>query len=690
MLRDPVTLKTGLDFGAEVWNLEMFTGNLPVQRNTMKPHKLTTIFLPIALLALFAGNIVAAPMGTAFTYQGRLADGGNPAQGIYDLRFTIYDSATTGNAVAGPLTNSPVGVTNGLFTTALDFGTGVFAGDARWLEIGVRSNGVAADFTLLSPRQPLTPAPYALFAPSANMANSASNVLDVLPGGLLSGTYSNALNFNNPANSFSGNGSQLTGIGTSALADNSVTSAKILDGAVATADIADSAVTTAKLADNSVTSAKIVDGTITSADIGDGQVATVDLAANAVTTAKLADSSVTSAKIVDGTVSTADLADSAVTTVKLADNSVTSAKIVDGTITSADIGDGQVATVDLAANAVITAKLADSSVTSLKIVDGSVSNVDIADLAINTAKLADNSVTSAKIVDGTITTADLAANAVTTAKLADSSVTSAKIVDGTVTSSDLASDSGSLYYVTGGHADVNAGKIGIGTPSPQATLDVLDAYGTNDTGTIHVGGSGANGDAKLVKFGDGSYVYVGEVGADDRMQLCAAGFVFTNASGNGAVGIGRGAASNQLEVEGNASKTSAGSWLANSDARIKTDIVTVTNALDTLGKVRLVSFRYTDNYRAKHPSIEDRPYLNVVAQEFQRVFPDYVKSSGEPLDGQDILQVDSYPLTVYSAAAVQELNRKLEQSLKAKDAEIELLKARLAAVEELVQVTLHK
>ena len=116
-----------------------------------------------------------------------------------------------------------------------------------------------------------------------------------------------------------------------------------------------------------------------------------------------------------------------------------------------------------------------------------------------------------------------------------------------------------------------------------------------------------------------------------------------------------------LEVGGNASKSVAGSWLANSDARIKTGIATVTNALETLNQVRLVSFRYTDSYRTAHPGIDNRSYLNVVAQEFARVFPDYVKGSGEKLpDGSEILQVDSYPLTIYSAAAIQELSQKME------------------------------
>jgi hypothetical protein len=150
---------------------------------------------------------------------------------------------------------------------------------------------------------------------------------------------------------------------------------------------------------------------------------------------------------------------------------------------------------------------------------------------------------------------------------------------------------------------------------------------------------------------------------------------------NGDVGIGREPIANILEINGNASKSVAGNWLANSDRRIKTDIQTITNARDTLERVRLVNFRYADDYRAAHSEIVDHRYLNVIAQEFREVFPDHVKSSGEKLpDGSELLQVDTYPLTIYSAAAVQELNRELKQKQKA----IEELTARLDRLEQIV------
>jgi len=160
--------------------------------------------------------------------------------------------------------------------------------------------------------------------------------------------------------------------------------------------------------------------------------------------------------------------------------------------------------------------------------------------------------------------------------------------------------------------------------------------------------------------------------------------VFDNTAGaarltilpDGKVGIGRPPAANIFEVEGTASKSAAGDWLANSDARIKKKVETIGSALATIDKVRLVSFEYTDEYRAAHPSIEARSYMNVIAQEFAEVFPDHVKGSGEKVPGSDdeVLQVDPYPLTIYSAAAIQELHA----MLRAKDAQLADQGARLA------------
>lgn len=150
----------------------------------------------------------------------------------------------------------------------------------------------------------------------------------------------------------------------------------------------------------------------------------------------------------------------------------------------------------------------------------------------------------------------------------------------------------------------------------------------------------------------------------------------------GRVGIQRTPAANNLEVQGNASKTTAGNWLANSDRRIKDDIQPITGAIEKLGKVHLVDFQYSEAYRQAHPEVGDKRYLNVIAQEFAEIFPEHVQNSGEKLpDGSPILQVDTYPLTIYSAAAVQELAKENE-ALKKKLAEQE---ERLKKLEALIK-----
>ncbi|MFQ5460845.1 MAG: hypothetical protein ACE5EL_08630, partial [Anaerolineae bacterium] len=102
--------------------------------------------------------------GTAFTYQGRLTDGGVAADGVYDFRLQLYDQATGGTA-SGEVVIDDLTVSGGLFAAALDFGAGAFSGDARWLALAVRPGADTGAYTDLSPRQPLTPAPYALALP---------------------------------------------------------------------------------------------------------------------------------------------------------------------------------------------------------------------------------------------------------------------------------------------------------------------------------------------------------------------------------------------------------------------------------------------------------------------------------------------------------------------------------------------
>src|SRR5262245_60180830 len=104
-----------------------------------------------------------AALGTSFTYNDSLNNGGSPANGNFEFQFKLFDSASGGSQFDSTQTRTAV-ATNGQFSVKLDFGTSAFTGQTRFLEIAIRPAGSGAAFTTLSPRQELTAAPYALYS----------------------------------------------------------------------------------------------------------------------------------------------------------------------------------------------------------------------------------------------------------------------------------------------------------------------------------------------------------------------------------------------------------------------------------------------------------------------------------------------------------------------------------------------
>src|SRR5712692_4759084 len=160
------------------------------------------LVVAVALCSSFTPVNLTRAQGTAFSYQGRLVENGAAANGLYDLSFSAWVAASGPSQVGGTLSTNGVPVSNGLFTLTLDFGPGIFTGPDRWLEIVVRTNGSGA-FATLAPRQKLTATPYAI---------TAGNLTGVVPNAGVGGTYSSAVTFNNPANSFTGNGGGLSNV----------------------------------------------------------------------------------------------------------------------------------------------------------------------------------------------------------------------------------------------------------------------------------------------------------------------------------------------------------------------------------------------------------------------------------------------------------------------------------------------
>lgn len=122
----------------------------------------------------FACSVMAAPTGTAFTYQGQLKQSGGVVNDTCDFQFSLWNALTTpsGTQVGSDLMfagGQAIEVINGLFTAQLDFGAVPFDGNGRWLQIAVRcptwhGQGTQPPYTTLDPRQPITIAPYAMYA----------------------------------------------------------------------------------------------------------------------------------------------------------------------------------------------------------------------------------------------------------------------------------------------------------------------------------------------------------------------------------------------------------------------------------------------------------------------------------------------------------------------------------------------
>lgn len=136
----------------------------------MKTTKILLIWI-LVLGLIFSWTKVseAAPLGTAFTYQGRLYDNNEVANGLYDFQFKLYDSNSGAIQLGNDVNQADIDVIDGSFTVELDFGS-VFNGNERWLEIGIRpgEQNDPSVYTVLNPLVEIKAAPYALYALAGN------------------------------------------------------------------------------------------------------------------------------------------------------------------------------------------------------------------------------------------------------------------------------------------------------------------------------------------------------------------------------------------------------------------------------------------------------------------------------------------------------------------------------------------
>ena len=216
-------------------------------------------------------------------------------------------------------------------------------------------------------------------------------------------------------------GTKLDGIESNAKDDQTASDIKtLLQSSKLTVDeIANNAITTAKINADAVDGTKIADDSINSEHYVNGSIDTAHIANQQITSDKLADNSVLTAKIQNGNITEDKLATGSVTNAKIGTGAVATAAIADDAVTNAKIGSGAVGTTELANNAVTTSKIADDAITNAKIADDAIDSAQIADGAIDTVHIADLNVDTSKINTNAVTTAKIADNAVSFAKLED-------------------------------------------------------------------------------------------------------------------------------------------------------------------------------------------------------------------------------------------------------------------------------
>ncbi|MEZ4874819.1 MAG: tail fiber domain-containing protein [Flavobacteriaceae bacterium] len=232
-------------------------------------------------------------------------------------------------------------------------------------------------------------------------------------------------------------------------------------------------------------------------------------------------------------------------------------------------------------------------------------------------------------------------------------------------------------------------SIGINNPSPDGRLDIIH----NSSGVsphIMLTAENANTGARIIMDNDvettNNWVLFGradDTSTDSRFNVFHTGTGnIMIVTGDGKVGINRTPVTNALEVAGDASKTTAGSWAANSDRRLKKDIESIEGktALEKIERMRGVTYLWNDTQTGiKRP--ENLQY-GFIAQELMEVFPE--KVTQDNLGFYQTAYGDYDPLFV---EAIKELKKEVEtlseenQQLKAQLSQYQTLEARLAALE---------
>ena len=120
--------------------------------------------LAATLVAAAAFRGAGQPLDSTFTYQGQLRNAGQLVNGNVDVRFTLWDSDVAGTQIGAANSFNNYPLADGRFALGLNFGTGAFNGDQRWVQVEFRSPAGVGQYLTLNPRDKIMATPYALYA----------------------------------------------------------------------------------------------------------------------------------------------------------------------------------------------------------------------------------------------------------------------------------------------------------------------------------------------------------------------------------------------------------------------------------------------------------------------------------------------------------------------------------------------
>jgi hypothetical protein len=673
--------------------------------------------VPLLAAVLAAGSVHADVLGSAFTFQGQLTQNGTPSDGTVDLAVEPFGSVNGSDSLAPVLVLEDVPVAEGLFTVDIDFGPGFFVGDAVWLQIGVREGDQTGAFEPLSPRQELTATPHAQLA-QAVAINGIDG--DAVADGTLGAddVDAGAVQLRIDDGCGASDDRALTGVaadgtgtcrrfwrvGGNAVADGDfigVTNGEPLRLQVAPAGQA---------ARNAVRYETVDIGETKTVNViaGTGHAL---FTARGVTLAGGADHYVTNSYPTiaggwDNTARTFGFVGGGEKNEASGQYSVAVGGFRSAATGTQSVVAGGHRNQARASSSAVLGGFRNAAMGILSVVAGGSDNEAIArDSAVlgGTENVVSEGGEFGLIAGGDSNLVEAYYGAIgggldnqVSGRLGavpggynntaggNSSLAAGRDATAAHDHTFVWSDGSDSFESTATRQFlVQAGNgLGVNENRPQAGVHVRETDLAIDPAGLREEDFMAEDDDAIIGLYSnpaktyGSGVVLGEIDASgglvDKWTMVRE---TTEGSGDSDLRFTYGTSENyganntrvRFTEDGRAFKgDNSSSWNTTSDRRIKTEVRTVTSALDRIRALRPVSYRFTPEYLGEHPGITDQRRLSVVAQEYAEVFPNAVTAGDEYVPGAEkteanrIRQVDLHPAMVTTVAAVQELAAQLE------------------------------